>query len=232
MHRISIFAATGVALAGATTGALASDSVSFLGSNLDPIIGSGISNDNFIIDTDPTSGIELGLKAHNRFVGDLARSGNVYTADTGTTLSPTNLLGSTWNVTWVIDFGGAPGALVYDIEWLMDFDPSAGSSYATLDVDNTAFFSGDAASTQLGASENALFNFWGVPFPGFVDASGHIPFDPNAIGTYDSILRIKEKGTENVVAEAQIFVNVVPAPGAVAMLGLGGLLAVRRRRAA
>lgn len=213
----------------ATASAAASDSVSFLGPVLDPIIGDGISNDNFIVVNNASEGIELGIKAHERFTGDLARTGNIYTANTGTTTSPTGLVGSTWNVTWVLNLtSGTLGS--YDIEWLLDFDPTAGSSYTTIDVDNSAIATGAGASPIGAASENAAFSFWSVSVPTLVDASGYQAFDANATGTHDSIFRVKDKASGAVLAEAQIFVNVVPAPAAAAMLGLGGLVAARRRR--
>jgi len=72
-------------------------------------IGSGLTADNFTIwrNTD----VELGLKAHARYTGELPQSGGVYSASPGTTLF-NNTLGTTWNLNVSVLLSQSQGATV------------------------------------------------------------------------------------------------------------------------
>ena len=191
--------------------------------------GTNNANANFAIARN--GAIEIGVKAKERFVGELATDGlGRYFANAG---SPNN----DGNATWNIDFGFAlPQAALpsnYEFLLMVDFDPGFGTqSWVTIDVSQTLqnFF---LNVNQGGDSQNPGFNLWSVstsgPLQRELDASGYIPFDPNTLGEYDVRLILTEV-TGAPLAEAAIVVVVIPTPGTFALLGLGGLVATRRRR--
>ena len=238
MNKIASIVAASAAFAAAASAQVTTfdGAVAGLGTNLDTAIpgSSGISNANFVLSTNAAEGISLGLKAHERFIGDLANTGDTYFAAPGTSGGPPSsaLLGSTWNWTWAINLGTRTFADV-DIEWKVDFDPAANTvSWVTSDVDASIAVLAPAAlgSSIGGSSENLNFNFWSTTVPFLLDASGYLAFDPNALGEYESMITVRDKTTGNLLAEASAIV-VVPTPGAAGLLALAGLAAARRRRA-
>ena len=203
------------------------DSFNAFGANMP--YGSGNSNTNFTIARN--ADIEIGLKAKERFVGDLTTDGNGrYFAQAG---SVNNDGVSTWN----LDYGFAlPQAALpsnYSFNLMVDFDAGFGTqSWVTLDIDQTLvnFFQNINSG---GDSQNLGFGFWGTSSSGLLqlalDASGYIPFDPYATGEYDIVLELRDV-TGNMLAQSAIVVEVVPTPGSLALLGLSGLVVTRRRR--
>jgi hypothetical protein len=215
----------------ATAGTLEFDqSMSFLmGSpTLDPIIGSGISNANFVrsIGDDSGNQIEIGLKAHARYAGDLANVNEVYTAQRGTTVSPTPAMtvGSTWNYTLVGSLGSKTIA-DYQIDLMIDFDPTAGvENYTTIDITAFALSEGLGGLGVIASSENLEFDF--------LEALAGTDFDPNAIGEYKIKLSVQSLDRMTTFASVNNTINVVPLPpAAIAGLAmLGGIGAYRRFR--
>jgi len=207
----------GVASASFTT--VNDAAVSFAGADLDGIVGSGIDNSDFEVVTNATEGIEVGLKAIERFVGDLPSSNGVYTAPIGEDAPGL----AEWNYVVVFDFG-ARTISDFDVQFDIDFDAGFGvQNFVSVDVDLQAGLLGQGGAIQGGDSQNLGFSFW-QGFPFFAPA-----FDPNAIGEYDLVYTVFEKGTSNVLAQADIVVQV-PTPGAAAVAGLAGFAALRRRR--
>lgn len=203
------------------------DSFNAFGANMP--YGSGNSNTNFTIARN--GGVEIGLKAKERFVGDLTTDGNGrYFAQAG---SVNNDGVSTWN----IDYGFAlPQAALpsnYSFNLMVDFDAGFGTqSWVTLDIDQSLANFFQNINTG-GDSQNLGFNFWGTSTSGVLqlelDASGYMPFDPYATGEYDIVLEIFDN-TGGMVARSAIVVEVIPTPGTLAMLGFSGLIASRRKR--
>ena len=204
------------------------DSVSFLAGNLDPIIGTGISNANFVRGVftdamDPTNNFEMGLKAHGRFTGDLPNTGSTYFAETGTSVSTGGLVGSKWNYTFVMDLGVKTIA-DYQIDIMVDFDPAAGvESFVNIDITAFALANGFGGLSFLGSSENLDFDFWAL--------FGAPPFDPNATGEYEIKLSVHALTGEPLGVVSNTVVVVTLPSAALAGLGmLGGLGAYRRIR--
>ena len=193
-------------------------SVSFAGAFLDGIVGNGIENSNFEVSTNAAEGIEIGLNAIERFVGNIPTvGGDTYIAEAGE--SDPGL--ATWNYVLVADLGSRTIA-DFDIELAIDFDPAGSSSTVIVDVDAAALAGGYSGLSQFGDSQNLGFEFWSV--------LGAPAFDPFANGEYDITFSVFEKGTSNVYAQSDITVQVVPAPGVACVLGLAGVTARRRRR--
>jgi hypothetical protein len=230
--RASVVAST-VTLSLATAASIAGVPVdhesSFLAFGAEMPFGDGNMNTNYSIHRgmDTFGDLEIGLKAKERFVGDLTTDGNGrFYANAG---SPDNDGLSSWN----IDFGYALSrdALPsnYHLTLMVDFDAGFGvQSWVSLDITN--FLAANLiTSPSGGGSQNPGFGFWAVDVPFILDASGYMAFDPNAIGEYDVKMVLTEV-TGAPLLETSIVVEVVPAPSAAALLGLGGLLASRRRR--
>ena len=216
-------ASAAVLCAGTASAAISyGDSFNTFGANMP--YGSGNANANFAIDRNGS--IEIGLKAKEAFVGDLPESNGVYTAQAG---SPNSNGLASWN----IDFGFAlPQALLpnnYDMKLSLDFDPTVGAaSFVTLDIDQSLLLA-TLNVNQGGDSQNPGFNFWSTSIPTVLDASGYLPFDPDALGEYEVKLTLTSV-TGAPLAESSIIVRVVPAPASALLMGLGGLAVARRRR--
>jgi hypothetical protein len=201
-------------------------------------VGTGIGNGNFVVARNTGGGIggtdiEIGIKAHERFLGELSNSGARYFSDAG--FSPVSASNSTpdsprgkWNITFAYNFNGIAMSN-YDVVLRVDFDRAFGAqSWVTLDLDLASL----PANPNIGAaSQNPGFGFWGASIPGVLDASGYLPYDATQLGEYDVQFIVYAKGTTNELARADMVVEVIPAPGAMALLGLGGLAAARRPRA-
>lgn len=197
--------------------------VSFAGAILDGIIGSGIPNSNLEVAVNATMGVEIGLKAIERYVGDLPATLDTYFAQPGISMGQSGAPDdATWNYVLVGDLGSKTIA-DFDIEFAVDFHPGFGiQNYVVLDVDQFAVLNNQGGDSRFGDSQNLDFSFW--------QAFGAPPFDPFATGEYALVLMVFENGTANVLSESSIRV-VVPTlsvAGALAVLGaIGGL---RRRR--
>lgn len=214
----------GTALGGATV----THQDSFLAFGATMPFGSGNSNSNYTIarNTDAFGSLEIGLKAKERFVGNLPTDGaGRYFANAG---SPGNDGLSSWNIDYGFALSQTAIPANYNLVLSIDFDSGFGSqSWVTLNITNA--LAGGPFVPAGGDSQNLGFGFWGVDIPFVIDASGHIVFDANAPGEYDVKLTLQDSAGA-FLAESAIVVEVVPAPGSVALLGLSGLIATRRRR--
>lgn len=200
--------------------------------------GSGIPNDAVAVSSfseETQRGIftwTFGLSATPRFSGPaLTNDGaGTFTAVTGTTLSPTNILGSTWNLGFYaaltsdtpLDPGSFKTRLYYDL------DPGVGTSL----VNHGLLESNIPASGLSGVSQgsqNMLFSFWTLPFS--TAASSNFPqggtFDALVPGEYTFRLAlVNDNGADVGDSVVAIRVNVIDPNGTVPLPGTLGLLLV------
>lgn len=213
-----------VCCAGTASAVIVNDfdaSMSFAGSNLNGIVGTGISNANFARSTNADEGIEIGLKAIARFMGDLPNTDERYFAQPGVSAGPPP--GATWNYVLVGNLGPRTIADL-QIDLAIDFDPTFGSAlFTNVDITAGAIAQGFGGLSILGDSQNLDFDFWQILF-------GAPAFDPNAPGEYELVFTVRDPANSAILAEAVNIVEVVPTPGAAALLGLGSITAMRRRR--
>lgn len=196
-------------------------------------IGMGNTNDEFAVGvfTDDNTGndIELGIKAKERFIGDVPRVDGTYTVENGATAVDPDL--ALWNIDLSIDLGGGTFA---DYTVVLGITDPDGDNWAQ-------FFIGGALSPIDGDSVvqqswNVGFDFIETGIPALGSFNGLGTFDPNQTGTYVVTLAVFEPGSGNPFAlgseigSVAIEVVVVPTPGAAAVLGFAGLAAARRRR--
>jgi len=191
--------------------------------------GDGNSPDNWIVDTIDVAGgsIEIGIKAKNRFVGDIVpTAGFVYQAELGNSPTPDPGL-ARWNFEW--------SAIFTDLD-PDDFVVMLGIDFKPNDPDlANRLFSDVTSVPELVAgvfqgSQNVGFNFWPVLFPGH---PAIMPIDPFAAGIYQFSLELFEvQGPSLSRIDMTVQVQVLPEPGIVVLFSIGllGLMAFRRRR--
>ncbi len=215
--------------------------------------GSGIPNDAVAV----SSFVEnnrftwtLGLAATPRFSGPaLTNDGaGTFTAQTGTTLSPTNVSGSTWNIGFYTSVSDAQGSIpsgsTFRTRLYYDLDPGVGtqlSSHGILTRDNPS-------NSIAQGSQNMAFNFWTLPFSNQPAGGGATAsnspqggtFNPLATGEYTfQLALVDDNGNDVADSLVAIRVNVVdpqanvPLPGTLALLllGIGGIALGKRRQA-
>jgi PEP-CTERM motif len=151
---------------------------------LDGLIGSGISNGNFVLDIyevqsdDPSdttiyNAITVGLKAHARYVGDLPNSDALYFATPGDGQYPLGTVApgvTTWGVDWAVEIDwSAPG---YEIQlsdmtfvWTLDFNPASGNTNLptlSFNPDGATWPShaNDGDREYFAMSESIGFDYW------------------------------------------------------------------------
>jgi hypothetical protein len=234
----TVFAAASLAAitAAASAGSVGVDSFGALDAGVN--IGSGISNDNFTINSSNTFPGQLGLKAIERFTGDLVRTENTYFAEpgesntSGAAGAPVDPGKATWNYFMSVDLGSFNTFADVDVIVSIDFDPA---------VDNTNVFQfnlADSLASQnidisglslFQSSENLGFDFWALAYPDAAD------FNPYAPGEYSMSIEVFDG---NGFIQLSVAMDVVVADPAIVPLptagvaGLAGLtlLGARRRR--
>lgn len=230
-------AAVVAAVAGSSSGAIAYNT-NVLPATPNLLVGTGIPNIGFVTDTQNNA--QTGLSAIYRFLGGQNYiSGNEYGVDSGFSAFPP--AGSAkWNFLLAanLDVDGTSGRNLgnTDVFLTIDWDPSAGTDLRTYNYGAAALAFGapviTPATTVLQDSQNLAFSFWSdLTFLGITGSTApSVSFNPFAEGRYDFTLRIQTQGASPVVLSEVSSVVVVPAPASAALLGLGGLLAARRRR--
>ena len=146
----------------------------------------------------------------------------------------------TWTFIWSVTLDGAKPSANDNLYWSMRITNSNGGTWGITQAGMADLSSGDP-------NDPVYQNAWVCSY-GFLQASssqsGQAPglwsglgFDPNAAGRYTFDLSVFKRTTVggNVVVDSPLStltmnVDVVPAPGALALLGLAGV-AGRRRRA-
>lgn len=191
--------------------------------------GSGNTNTGWTVSQD-NDGLELGLRAHLRFIGDATSVGNEYYVPTGATTVPTKT-GSAWGFAFSVNtnYDGSSSNEVDDYSYLLSitnlntldsisFDPS-------LIPDNAL-----NGTTGFQNAESLHFAFLGIP----------LNYDINAAHTYRiGLSAIPKSITSAIVSPQEFYIDVnvgqepVPEPGTYVMMGAGllALTAIRRRKA-
>lgn len=240
---VLVIAVAGVASATQTTSSLQV----YDGVQGDMISGNGIPIDNFTQDSyaDSTSGntIYVSLKARDRDTGEAnSQTGNVYYIDPG--YSSTNT--SKPNLEYDYQFDpGNDGTTDYYLQMKVDFDPSAGTDFATIGgnidsfwattdgffpngTDGTGHVGTNAWNTSavpyvISNSGNLGFSFWSTAFGK--------SYDPNQSGDYEIQFNVFDPTDTAFLASSTIHAIVgspltvsVPEPGEIELMGLGLLL--------
>lgn len=179
-------------------------------------VGTGNTNANFAVNT-AAPGIELGLSSIYRFTGGQnSISGNIYEFNAGNTFPPVTTAAWNFNYSANLNTTGSTGLNLGNTTLFLtvDWDPTAGTNIQTYNL-SAAY--GGGATTIVQDSQNLGFSFWGQPFSN--TALGQYVFTLSAVDNVGTTL-----------SSIDMFVNVVPTPGAAALLGVAGLAATRRRR--
>ena len=199
------------------------------------LIGSGIPNIGFVTDTQNNA--QTGLSAIYRFLGgqDYIAQSEYGVAPGLSAFPPAGVAKWDYLLSANLDIDGTSGRNLgnTDVFLTIDWDPSAGVDARTYNYGAAALAAGAPASSSLiQDSQNLAFSFWTDPL--FLSVAGStapsVSFNPFATGRYDFTLRIQTRDPIPVVLSEVSAAVVVPTPASVGLLGLGGLLAARRRR--
>jgi hypothetical protein len=135
-----------------------------------------------------------------------------------------------WGFSWNISVDGSRDAsALTGLFWSMRIvGPGSTGNWGTLAAGG-AIGPNDALNAwQLGYSYFAVnsANTPGVSTPGLWDG---LNFNPNTLGNYQFEIAVRKSQYGPIVGSTAMTVSVVPAPGAIAVLGLAGLSTRRRR---
>ncbi|MEM9914946.1 MAG: PEP-CTERM sorting domain-containing protein [Planctomycetota bacterium] len=194
-------------------------------------------------------------------VVDALNAPGVYTATNGSNFGgagQSTTEGAKWNFNYYVEVSSIsgvndPSISDYDIQLLYDFDPGADTPFSSLgfiDFDLFApsatistFEDGPSGEVAQG-SQNLLFNFLGLPLsvnnsgvPVAPGSPGSIPlivppvtsFDPDDTGEYTFAIGVSSGAFP--LESVAIDVVVIPEPAGLALLGVGSLALLSRRRA-
>jgi hypothetical protein len=219
--------------------------LSYNGSSIPFSIGTGVGNDGYYMNRTQLSGnreLLLGLKASNaglnssslpNFVNSPYADGGTYLMldSSGRYVSPSGLnpIASSWN----------PTRPAWGFQSSVTINGQKADASSGLSFNITLTQPGDAVSGLAYAAQAISGgNYQVSQSPGLYFANPTYPqydiFGANAsylIGDWKIRLDVYDTSTSTLVASQQIIVNVVPAPGALALLGVAGLAGGRRRRA-
>ena len=135
-----------------------------------------------------------------------------------------------WGFSWNISVDGSRSASALSgLYWSMRIvGPGSTGNWGTLAAGG-AIGPNDALNAwQLGYSYFAVnsANTPGVSTPSLWDG---LNFNPNTLGNYQFEIAVRKSQYGPIVGSTAMTVSVVPAPGAIALLGLAGLSTRRRR---
>ena len=139
-----------------------------------------------------------------------------------------------WGFQWSVSMDGVrTNSALSGLWWSMRItSPTAGANWGTL----------AGGMVNLGTdTESYAINGWSpsMGFLGLNSANSGAPtglwnglaFNPNTQGTYTFRIDVRQGQYGAVLGSTEMAVSVVPAPGALALLGAVGLVGARRRRA-
>lgn len=213
-------------------------------------VGSGQPKDNFLFvadDTFPAGRLELGMRAiHRQSPIPVPVVGNTYYVHPGHQTAgefgaPVTHIGrNRWNFDYHIGYwsqvgddgitySGDGGVTRPDLLLTMLITSPAGNTVSLPIFDMKLMANDNVTGSQpfpMGDSQDPTYFIQDSQNPVF--APWFVPtFDMNVTGTYSFTLTAIEGDNE---LSLTMYVEVVPAPGAMVMLGMGGLVAFRRRR--
>jgi hypothetical protein len=209
--------------------------------------GNSIGNNGFWYSNTDVGGkaLTLGMKSISYFgtnapVTHIA--GDTWEAQAGKNTDPRGSADApTWNFIWSVTVDGAQPNANDNLYWSMRITGPNGNWGTT--AFGMAALSGDFPNTPSGDSNPVYQNAWVGSFDFLQlssaatsgDTSGlwdGLAFDPMANGNYEFELSVFERTGKGDIqlSTLTMTVNVVPSPGAIALLGVAGL-ASRRRRA-
>ena len=126
----------------------------------------------------------------------------------------------TWNFIWSVTVDGArPSAT--DLYWSMLITGPDGTTFGTKDTGMVAL-----SANFSGPNDPVYQNAWVCSYP-FLS----LGFDPNETGRYTFDLSVfqRDGSVDTQLSTLTMNVDVVPAPGSIALLGLAGFVGRRRR---
>ena len=142
--------------------------------------------------------------------------------------------GALWNFNYYLKVEGINGATPvladYQIDLYYDFDIGDDTfigSLGSINLTAAILASANPGATLLEDSQNLNFAFLASAVPGFIKPPGGA-FDPNALGEYNFGIQVTRAGwgIETVAMD----VRVIPEPASLALMTLGGIALISRRR--
>jgi MYXO-CTERM domain-containing protein len=246
-------AGSGMASASQSFGTLSYPSGS--GSTEIPFQWSGGDNDNtnFLFTNNQVNGswLTVGLRASPYYTGENGYPNyvgiNTFEVQAGTTVpvaNPPSLFDPNaprWGFNWSISMdGNRSNAALTGLWWSMRItgpNSSGGTgNWGTQAGGMVNLGGGPVNGTNYSQSAWQLgYNFFplssqntpGVGIPGLWNG---LQFSPNALGSYQFTIDVRQGQYGSVVGSTTMTVSVVPAPGALALLGAAGFVGSRRRR--
>ena len=210
-------------------------------------VGNDIGNNDFWYSNTDVGGkaLTLGMKSISYFgqnPNTEYKGDGTWEAQAGTNVGPSGPANApTWNFIWSVTVDGAQPTANDNLYWSMRITGPNGNWGTT--AFGMAALSGDFPNTPSGDSNPVYQNAWVGSFDFLQlssaatsgDTSGlwdGLAFDPMANGNYEFELSVFERTGKGDIqlSTLTMTVNVVPSPGAIALLGVAGL-ANRRRRA-
>jgi hypothetical protein len=208
-------------------------------------VGNGIGNNDFWYSNTDVGGkaLTLGMKSISYFgqnPNTEYKGDGTWEAQAGTNVGPSGSANApTWNFIWSVTMDGMQPSANDNLYWSMRITGPNGNWGTT--AFGMAALSGDFPGTPTGDSNPVYQNAWVGSFDFLQLSSAQsgataglwdgLAFDPMANGNYKFELSVFQgQASTSPLSTLTMNVNVVPAPGAVALVGLAGL-AGRRRRA-
>lgn len=172
-------------------------------------VGSGNSSDHFAIDS--ADGVEVGLKAKLRYLGDVIPVGNTYSVTKGYQSDKTTY--ANWNFDFSLKLDYNPA--YYTFQFRLDTDPSASQSYYAFEYEGFTPVFQDS------------WNYGMTSFLPGINANLDAIYDLE-LNVYDDSGFVAGSHIEVVVGSGAAS---VPEPGTFLLLGAGlaGLIAYRRK---
>ncbi len=180
-----------------------------------------------------------GVNGFPQYVGN-----STYQVDAGTTAPDVgggnpnfDPNGPRWGFNWSVSMDGSRSAAsLSGLWWSMRIvGPNGTGNWGTTNL-GMADLGAAGGNPYASSSWQLGYNFFplssantpGVSTPGLWDG---LNFNPNTLGDYQFTITARQGQFGAVVGSTTMTVSVVPAPGALALLGVAGVAGTRRRRA-